>query len=139
MMNFAVMPATQRDRELITDSAAECGALRRAQMVGISRAPAANKAWLLGNRFDVLPIANPTRHWERQDAFVNYTGSAPLYWHRWASKRRLNLLHPQSIAGVAPKACQPRLKCCPNTRGICCSESVFGAKNPMSPTCGFFG
>ena len=62
MMNFTVMPATERDRELITDFTAECGALGRAQVMGIHRASAANKARLLSNNFDMLPIANSTRY-----------------------------------------------------------------------------
>ena len=45
MMNFTVMPATQRDRELITDFAAECGALRGAQVMGIRGTSTANKTW----------------------------------------------------------------------------------------------
>jgi hypothetical protein len=63
-MYFTVMPATQWNRELITDFAAECGALRGAQVMGIRRASTANKTRQLSDRSDVLPIANSTRYRE---------------------------------------------------------------------------
>jgi hypothetical protein len=33
-------------------------------MMGIGGSPTANQAGLLGNRFDMLAIANPTRRWQ---------------------------------------------------------------------------
>ncbi|MGB6288308.1 MAG: hypothetical protein WBG18_28425 [Xanthobacteraceae bacterium] len=48
-MDFAVVAATERDRKFITDFAAECRGLRKAQMVSISRTSAADQAWLLCN------------------------------------------------------------------------------------------
>jgi hypothetical protein len=41
-MNFAVMPAAQGDRELITHPSSECSALRKSEVVRIGRTPAAN-------------------------------------------------------------------------------------------------
>jgi hypothetical protein len=117
MMNFTVMPATQRDRELITDFAAECGALRGAQMMSIRGASTANKTWQLSDRSNVLPIADPTRRWERQDAFVNDSGCAPFF----ASHRTLGRgLDRRPINGVGYKVCQPRLESHLNARGISC-------------------
>ena len=62
-MNFAVMPSAQGDRELITDLAAERAVLHKAQMVSIRRVPAADQALLLGNGFNMLPVANAA--WRR--------------------------------------------------------------------------
>ena len=73
-----MMSSTERDSELIADLAAECRRLRKAQMVGIGRAAAADQTRLLGNRFDMLPVANPTRRRQCQYAFVDSGGSAPL-------------------------------------------------------------
>jgi hypothetical protein len=133
-MNFAVMPAAQRDGKLITDFAAKRGALCGAQMMGIRRASAANKAWLFSNRFDVRAIANPTRRWERQDAFVNYSGCAPLFGLHRTSGHGLDR---RTIDGVDFKVCQPRLEGCLDALGIDCRQGVFVAKNPMSPMCDF--
>jgi hypothetical protein len=35
--------------------------LREAQVVGVRRPPAANQTSLLGDRFDVIAVAHPTR------------------------------------------------------------------------------
>jgi hypothetical protein len=136
MMKFTVMPATQRDRELITDFAAECGALRRAQVMGIRGAPPTNKAWLLGNRFDMLPIANSTRRWEGQDAFVNNSGCAALFG---SHQTRGSALYRRSINRIDCEVCQPRPEGCLDALGVGYRQSVFVAKNPMSPTGGFIG
>ena len=41
-MNFAVMPAAQGDRELITHLSSKCSALGKSQVVGIGWTPAAD-------------------------------------------------------------------------------------------------
>jgi hypothetical protein len=43
-MNFAVMPAAQGNRELITHPSSEGSALRKSEVVRIGRTPAANQA-----------------------------------------------------------------------------------------------
>jgi hypothetical protein len=48
-------------------------------------------------------------------------------------------LDRRPINGVDYKICQPRLEGCLDALGIGSRQGVFGAKNPMSPTCGFFG
>ena len=40
-------------------------------MMSIGGTPTANQARLLGNRFHMLPVANPARHRQRQDRFVD--------------------------------------------------------------------
>ena len=62
-MNFAMMPPTQGNRELIAGLAPERPGLRKSQVVGVRRLPAANQARLLGNRFDVIPVPNSARLW----------------------------------------------------------------------------
>jgi hypothetical protein len=47
-MHRPVMPATERDRELIADLAAECAGLGEAQVVGIRGLAAAHETCLLG-------------------------------------------------------------------------------------------
>ena len=42
-MNFAVMPAAQGDRELITHLSSKCSALCKSEVVRIGRTPAANQ------------------------------------------------------------------------------------------------
>jgi glycerol dehydrogenase-like iron-containing ADH family enzyme len=51
--------ATERDRELVADLAAERRCLGKAQMMGIGGTAAADQARLLGYRFDVVAITNP--------------------------------------------------------------------------------
>jgi hypothetical protein len=58
---FAMVPSTQRNRELIADLATERPALRKTQVMGIRRAAVANQARLLGHEPDVVPITNPAR------------------------------------------------------------------------------
>ena len=60
-MDLAIVPPAQRDGELVSDLAVQGPVLRKAQMVSICRTPAADQASLLGNRLDMLPVANPTR------------------------------------------------------------------------------
>ena len=46
-MNFAMVSAAQRDRELVTGLAAERPVLRKAQMMGVAGLPSADQAGLL--------------------------------------------------------------------------------------------
>jgi hypothetical protein len=48
-MHRPVMPATERDRELIADLAAECAGLGEAQVVGIRGLAATHETCLLGD------------------------------------------------------------------------------------------
>jgi hypothetical protein len=58
-MNLTMVSATQRDRELVADLAAQRRRLGKAQMMGIGGTAAANQARLLGYRFDVVTVTNP--------------------------------------------------------------------------------
>ena len=58
-MNLTVVSATERDRELVADLAAERWCLGKAQMMGIGGAAAAEEAWLLGYGLDVVTVTDP--------------------------------------------------------------------------------
>ena len=45
-VNFAMVPPAQRDREFVTDLAAERPVLRKAQMMGVTRMTSADQAGL---------------------------------------------------------------------------------------------
>ena len=60
-MDLAMMAATQWDRKLVADLAAECPALRETQVVGIRWLATTNQTRLLGHMFDVLAVPNPAR------------------------------------------------------------------------------
>jgi hypothetical protein len=70
-MHLAVMSAAQRNRKLVADLAAKCRYLRKPEVVGIGGTPAADQAGLLGNRFNVLPVAKATRRRQCQYTFVD--------------------------------------------------------------------
>ena len=57
-VNLAMMAATQGHCELIADLAAHGPALGKAQMMGVTRYPAADDARLLGNKPDMLAVAD---------------------------------------------------------------------------------
>lgn len=60
-MHLAVMSSAQGDSKFVTDLAAKRRRLRKAQVMGVGRAATANETRLLGDGFDMLPIAESTR------------------------------------------------------------------------------
>ena len=58
-MHLTMVSATERDRELVADLAAERRCLGKAQMMGIGGAAAADQARLLGYRLDVVTVTDP--------------------------------------------------------------------------------
>ena len=70
-MEFAVMHATERDRELITHLTAERAGLSEAEMMGIRRPPTANKTGLFDHVPDMVAITNTARFREDEDALVD--------------------------------------------------------------------
>ena len=77
-MHLAVMSAAKRNRKLVADLAAECRYLRKPEVVDIGGTPATDQTGLLGNRFNVLPVANATRRRQGQYAFID-KGGEPLF------------------------------------------------------------
>ena len=66
-----MMPATERDRELIADLAAERAGLGKSEVVRVRRLAAAHETCLLGDIAQVLPVAIATRCSNREDALVD--------------------------------------------------------------------
>ena len=60
-MNFAMMPTTERHRELVAYLAAQCAALSKTQVMRVRRNSTTDQAGLLGNKSDVLAISNSAR------------------------------------------------------------------------------
>jgi hypothetical protein len=70
-MHLAMVPATQRDSELIADLAPERPALRETQVVGIRGLTGTYETSLLGHVFDVIAVPNPARLRQRQHTFID--------------------------------------------------------------------
>src|SRR5262249_28627258 len=70
-MRRAVMSATEWDRKLIADLAAERARLRESEVVGIRGLAAAHETRLLGDIAQVLAVAIATRDSDREDALVD--------------------------------------------------------------------
>jgi len=71
-----MMPATERDRELIADLAAERARLGKSKVVGVRGLAATHETRLLGDIAKVLPVAIATRGGDREDALVDALRSA---------------------------------------------------------------
>ena len=70
-MDLAMVASAEGHGELIADFTAERWYLRKPQMMRVCRASAADQAWLFGDGFDVLPIADPTRDRQGQNRLVD--------------------------------------------------------------------
>src|SRR6516165_7015494 len=66
-----MMPSTERDRELISDLAAERAWLGKSEVVGVRGPAAAHETRLLGDVAQVLPVAIAPRGSNREDALVD--------------------------------------------------------------------
>ena len=137
-VHLAMMSSTQGDGELIADLAAECPALRKAQVVGIRGLTAANQARLLGHMSDVIAVANPARLRQRQHTFVDHLRSPLALWlrcRRALSSRGL-LPCPLRLIGLGRrKARQSRLEALLHGLRIGCRQSVLFDERPMRPDC----
>jgi hypothetical protein len=70
-MHRTMMPATEWDRELIADLAAECTRLREPEVVGVAGLAAAQETRLLGDVAQVLPVTIAPRRSHREDTLVD--------------------------------------------------------------------
>ncbi len=131
-MHLAVMATAQGDRELIAHFAAKRPWLRKSQMMGICRLTAADEAWLLGHQSHVIAVANPARRRQCQHAFICHRGLSPcsIRMRKW---RFSVLQHQGTICSIDRKNRQSRLESLLNALSIGCGQSVFGAKNLLSP------
>src|SRR5262245_59815815 len=96
-MHCAVMPPTERDRELIADLAAKCARLGKSQVVRIRGLAAAEKTRLLGDVAQMLPAAIATRRRDRQDAFVDTVRLTTVAFTGDSLLRPAKLSHRRSI------------------------------------------
>jgi hypothetical protein len=71
VMEFAMMPAAQRNGELVADLAAERPALSEAQMMGVRRASPTDQTWLFSNIPDVVSVADAAWLGESKSTFVD--------------------------------------------------------------------
>ena len=60
-MELAMMAPTERNGELITDLAPERPALRKAQVMSVRWLTAANQAWLMSDKSNVVAVTYPAR------------------------------------------------------------------------------
>src|SRR5215813_11082898 len=70
-MHGTMMPATEWDRELIADLAAERTRLRESEVVRVRGLAATHETCLLGDVAKVLAVAIATRGSDREDALVD--------------------------------------------------------------------
>jgi hypothetical protein len=103
-------------------------------MMSICWAAAADETRLLGNQSNVIPVANPPRRRQRQHTLVYCSGSQSLFAPilTWEPRFR-----GQAVCSPAHHTRQPRLESLLDALGIGGGQSIFGAKNPMSPICSF--
>jgi hypothetical protein len=98
--------------------------------MSVCRAAAADETRLLGNQFNVIPVANPPRRRQRQHGFV-YCGGSPSFFAPILTPEPR--LRGQNISSRGHNTCQSRLKNLLDALRISRCQSIFGAKNPLSP------
>ena len=77
-MHLAMVAAAERNGKLIADLAAERSALRKSEMVGVCRPPAANQAGLLSYMFNMVSVTHPARFRHGEHALINRSGASPV-------------------------------------------------------------
>jgi hypothetical protein len=77
-MEGTMMPATEGDRELVADLAAERTGLRKSEVVGVRGLAAAHETRLLGDIPQVFPVAIATRCSNREDTLVDALRSSRI-------------------------------------------------------------
>ena len=70
-MQFAVMRAAKRDRKLITDLLSQSAGLRKPQMMSVAGLPATDETGLFGHKAQVVTVAQSSRLWQCNNAFVD--------------------------------------------------------------------
>src|SRR2546430_7697659 len=96
-MHRPMMPATERDCELIADLAAKRAGLGESEVVGVRRLAAAHETCLLGDIVQMLPVAIATRGGDREDALVDTLrviwgdgfGADSVFRSSWPNYRRI--------------------------------------------------
>src|SRR5262249_53185792 len=70
-MQPPVVPAAERHRELITDFETNSPRLRKPQVMGVAGLPAADQAWLRGDKFQMRLVTQPLRFCDDKLALVD--------------------------------------------------------------------
>ena len=99
-MDFAMVPAAQRHRELITRLSPKCWALREADMVGVRWSPPTDQARLFGNETDVIAIADPPRLREARTLLSIFSERSRLTGFTEPGLRRCGLVARLANRGV---------------------------------------
>lgn len=150
-VHFTMMTSAQRHGEFVADFASEGRVLRKPQVMGVARPPAANQARLLSNRFDVIAVADPTRLGDGQhalvDCVVNNRGGrrppssgSPPRWRFFSALDRFSLClgRHRCLCVLARQPGQPGFE---GLLHACCigrGETVLGAERPLCPGGGRF-
>jgi hypothetical protein len=82
----------------------------------------------------VIPVANSPRRRQQQHALVYCGGSQSLFAPILTREPRFR---GQAVCGPAHNTRQPCLESLLDALGIGRGQSIFGAKNSMSPICSF--
>jgi hypothetical protein len=82
----------------------------------------------------VIPVANPPRCRQRQHAFVYCGGSQSHFAPILTPELRFR---EQAICSLSHNTRQLLLESLLDALGIGRGQSIFGAKNPVSPICSF--
>src|SRR5262245_31078472 len=101
-------------------------------MVSIRRASATNQARLLGNRFDVITVANASQRRQRQHGLVDHGRSSSSFWPTPLSPL-LSVPTSRLLFRLRAKNRQLGMERLLNMFGVGCGQTVFSAKNPMRP------
>jgi hypothetical protein len=105
-------------------------------MMGVRWLAAADQARLLGNQSNVVTVANPAWHRQREHALIYRSGSPPIFaLIRTREPRPGFLRHGPISCSLKHKTLQPRTKSLLDALGIRRGQSVFGGKYLLSPIC----
>ena len=132
-VDLTMMSPAQRHREFIADLAPERATLHEAQVMCVRWQTAANQTRLLGNRFDVVPIANSPRLRSRQCSLVDPHGLQRLLCRTWVDPVRSRWLG-KHICGMGGKPCQSRFEGFLAALSLCRRHTVLGAQVSVCPT-----
>src|SRR6516164_7900646 len=102
-------------------------------MMSVCWAATTDETRLPGNQSNVIAVANPPRRRQRQHAFVYCGGSQSLFAPILTGEPRFR---GQAVCSLAHNTRQPCLESLLHSLSIGRGQSIFGAKNAMSPFCG---
>src|SRR6516165_121297 len=109
-------------------------------MMGVRWPASADQTRLLGHQFNVVAVANPARRRQRERALIYRSDSPPLSaLIRTREPRTGFLRHGLMSCSFGHKNRQPRAESLLDALGIGRGQSIFGAKNSMSPICSVLG